>query len=66
MITEPERIQLERIESAEGDFYAQLTFLVLWRYQMVARQGPWDATKLSNVIIEANNDMNERVGKPDA
>lgn len=62
MIDATEHVQLERIEEAEGDFYAQLLFLVLHRLK---RNGgtPYDAGKLADMITEATKDMNERVAR---
>lgn len=62
MIDASEHVQLERIEEAGGDFYAQHLFLVLHRMER-KRGTPWDHTKLANTIIDATKDMNERVAE---
>lgn len=59
MIDATEHVQLERIEEAEGDFYAQLLFLALWRMKVERRE----AGELADMIMEATKDMNERVAR---
>lgn len=63
MISLVENTQLERIEEAEGDFYAQLLFLVFWRVGHMTIPARVNPHALADTINEATADMNERVAR---
>lgn len=59
MIDATEHVQLERIEEAGGDYYAQHLFLALWRMKVERRE----TGELADIIIGVTDDMNERVAR---
>lgn len=62
MIDATEHVQLERIEEAEGDYYAQHLFLVLQRLDR-SNQNYVNAETIADIIIVVTADMNERVAR---